>query len=287
MARKYYLWLILVLVLFAGVVWLAAGYWGGGGSLSSSFSGALATSGTRSSLTPEQAIVEFFKQSAFASLQTVAIAHEPAVARGVAGLNGAPPPPTGLTVHDLQTGSGLELQWSLSEDLTRSGVEVRRGESATALVSLVVLPPETESFQDSGLLAGHTYWYAVASQAGSMTSVLSEAVFGQPTDTTPPPPPLAVTLERLGSGSGFRLSWAPAEVSEPVKYRIFRADKADELGAVLAEGLAGVTYDDTTAMSGYIYWYRVVAVDEAGNQSPAVSTHPLTNHGPLLGAPKL
>ncbi len=233
---------------------------------------------------PQKLVLDFFARQDFLHLQLISLSREPAVVSAVAGTDGTPPSPTQVEIRDTQRGDSLRLSWTLPDDSSRTAVQVWRGDSAATLARSVTLPASATEFIDSGLTAGTTYWYKIVSVAGEVTSV-GEALSGRPTDTTPPPPPAAMSLERLLKGTGFSLSWTAPVVGEGLTYKVLRSDKANVAGQVLVSSLGVTTYDDGTAVAGTTYWYRVVAVDQAGNESVAVLAHPVIGRSPLLGVP--
>lgn len=234
--------------------------------------------------TPSESVVNFLTHSVLTDLQVIESGSEAVSVSGLAGSNGVPPPPQDLFIQDLRIGDSLRLAWTLPVDDSRSAIEVWRGNENNAQSLLATLPPDTRSFTDSSLKTGQVYEYALAVRSGEAVSAKGAVVSGFPTDTTPPSPPRSLILSRLAEGSGFRLSWLRAEISEPSTYRIWRSEKPDERGVMLAALVDGLSYDDTTAVSGAVYWYRVTAIDGAGNESAALRANGYRRSS-LLGSP--
>lgn len=284
--KNRFFWLVtLGVVLAAGLSWYAwsnDSWWREGRP---DFSFLRESKTEKSNINPSELVINFLAHSALTDLQITEVGTEMAQVNGLAGINGAPPAPSGLMVLDLKTGDSLRLTWSLPIDQSRTAVEVWRGSDSVNQSLLVSLPADTESFTDSSLKTGETYWYTVAVRSGEVLSVKSDAISASSSDITPPPPPRDVTLSRLSEGSGFRLNWVRAEISEPVTYRVWRSEKPEERGVMLAESIDGLTYDDAGATSGTTYWYRVTAVDNIGNESVISPLSSSLGHTPLLGSP--
>lgn len=236
---------------------------------------------------PSESVVNFLTHSTLTDLQIIDTGSATVFVTGLAGSDGAPPAPQGLVIKDLQTGDSLRLTWNLPVDASRTAVEVWRGGDSASLALFASLPPTAELFTDSSLKTGQVYWYALTARAGETVSAKSPAVSGNPTDTMAPSPPRELALSRLASGSGFHLSWTRAEISESVTYRVWRSEKPEERGVMLAASVDGLIYDDATAVSGTTYWYRVTAVDSAGNESVALPAGGKPGRSPLLGSPPL
>ncbi|MGE5392819.1 MAG: fibronectin type III domain-containing protein [Candidatus Saccharibacteria bacterium] len=86
-----------------------------------------------------------------------------------------------------------------------------------------------------------------------------------PADTTPPLAPASLKASALNTGAVY-LTW-----KNPVKdfkyTKIFRADRAQDKGALIANSLTSEAYVDSGVVLGKTYYYLVKAVDPAGNES--------------------
>ncbi len=85
-------------------------------------------------------------------------------------------------------------------------------------------------------------------------------------DTTPPAPPRITTTS--GEGGRALIEFSPAE-EEVKQFLVLRAGDPREPGLVLGDPLPGNArrFEDTEVAAGEAYWYRVVALDAAGNRS--------------------
>lgn len=246
---------------------------------------AISTEAVNKNSSARQAVLDFFKQPDFNDLKLVPVASKLPVASSIASLNGLPPAPFNFIVNDRHTGEALQLSWELPEDNSRTAVEVWRGDTAVSLSLLSTLLPEANTFVDTGLKRDQTYWYKVGVRASEALAFAGEALPGRPVDTTPPLPPKTIELQRVSQGSGFIIAWQPADINELVTYSIYRAEKAEELGIMLAQTINTLSFEDKTTVPGHRYWYRVVAVDAADNRSLPTLTNAMVGRAQLLGTP--
>jgi fibronectin type 3 domain-containing protein len=141
-------------------------------------------------------------------------------------------------------------------------------------------------YLDSGITFAKTYGYVVRSViAGSGIAVESndsKVVIVTPKDTFPPGAPqglvAAVLPGAVGRSQVVDLSWAINAEPDLAGYLVYRSEQSGEQpgeqkgerGTLLtAKPLPTPAYRDETVLSGHHYWYRVTAVDEAGNESEA------------------
>jgi len=93
-----------------------------------------------------------------------------------------------------------------------------------------------------------------------------------PKDIFPPAPPQSVVAAvLLGSSAGsyvVDLSWGINVETDLAGYRVYRSAGLGTRGELLTpELLLTPAFRDTSVQSGRSYWYRVTAVDRAGNES--------------------
>ena len=85
-------------------------------------------------------------------------------------------------------------------------------------------------------------------------------------DTTAPGRPANLTAD--GSLSGIKLDWDDNSEPDLAGYNVYRSDSADGEFTKLNNGpIESSEYDDTEATGGQPSYYRVKAVDKAGNES--------------------
>ena len=93
---------------------------------------------------------------------------------------------------------------------------------------------------------------------------------GNDEDTTPPSAPSA--LAGASEDGTVALEWSAPSDGDLDGYRVYRSTSSisDAGAATRASGdglVSGESYSDDEASNGTTYYYRVAAVDEAGNES--------------------
>ena len=141
---------------------------------------------------------------------------------------------------------------------------------------LILLAPAPEnSYHDTLFEFGKTYLYIVRSVAvaddGPVESDDSVPAVVSARDTFPPAAPqnaVAAVTTPPGGSPVVDLSWGINLENDLAGYRIYRSDRQDARGQLLATDLLlAPVYRDMSVQSGHRYWYTVTAVDRAGNES--------------------
>ncbi len=99
-------------------------------------------------------------------------------------------------------------------------------------------------------------------------------------DATPPPVPGAVTVH--GWERHFDVSWQPSHASDLLAYRIYRSWDGRTFEPIATQQRQWTRWEDFVGAPGRQAYYRVTAVDLAGNESapsPVAdgTTHPMTD----------
>lgn len=119
-----------------------------------------------------------------------------------------------------------------------------------------------------------TLGLSACGSAGSNT----EGEASDPPDSDPPPSdtnsPSAPSSLEAGAGDGvISLQWNAVSANDLDGYRVYRAQQPetsiDAMTEVTSSLLTTATFEDDTVANGTTYYYRVTAVDEAGNESAA------------------
>jgi hypothetical protein len=135
----------------------------------------------------------------------------------------------------------------------------------------------SNAYDDTNVAVGRTYRYVVRAVAKfgeqSVESLDSNDAIIAANDRFPPTTPqnlVAVIIPATnGQPSYVELSWSISAETDLAGYRVFRSNEPDTQGERLnVELLSAPTYRDVSAMTGQRYFYRVRAVDQAGNESP-------------------
>jgi hypothetical protein len=131
-------------------------------------------------------------------------------------------------------------------------------------------------YRDQRFDFGKTYVYLVrgviTASGNPLESSDSDPVVLTPVDTFPPGTPQEVTVAVLADpNTGLRevdLSWSINAEPDLAGYRVYRSERQDEQGQLMTpELLLSPAYRDTSVTTSHQYWYRVTAVDRAGNES--------------------
>lgn len=193
--------------------------------------------------------------------------------------NHRPPPPTGLTATSGDT--VVRLQWVTGGDLDH--YEVERSEDGVAFSKVADTP--TEAYEDTAVTNGVTYYYRVRTiddegLASVFTAIVS-ATPDPPADTVPPSVPSPLTATADADLPTVHLSWpASTDGGTPTSgldgYTVERSPNGATDWVILQSGLEDIAYNDTTANWSTQYWYRVKAIDIAGNASAYAVAGPIT-----------
>jgi predicted phage tail protein len=152
---------------------------------------------------------------------------------------------------------------------------VYRGETSGGEIFLTTLG-DVLTYTDIGLTNGQTYYYKV----GAVNSVGEGAPSNEVSATPATVPTLPVTLVAAPGNSQVVLTWsAPSSDggSSITAYKVYRGTMSG--GEVLLTTLGNVlTYTDPELTNGQIYYYKVSAVNSAGEgpQSVEVLAKPIT-----------
>ncbi|MFE1963354.1 PA14 domain-containing protein [Streptomyces sp. NPDC059479] len=192
----------------------------------------------------------------------VSFAYAPRTSAGVDKVK--PLTPTGLsTTYDKSTGR-TRTNWSKNKEMDLGGYRVYRRPKGTSFGTKPLATTTSTSYTDSTVPAtGETYYYEVRAydKAGNeSTGTVDQAV--TTVDRTAPAVPAGLTA--AAETDGLLIGWRG--VTGAVSYRVYRAVKAD--GVFAEAGTTNqVSYQDTSAVDGVTYYYRVTALDGAGNES--------------------
>jgi fibronectin type 3 domain-containing protein len=178
-----------------------------------------------------------------------------------AGVTLPPAPPTGLTATagDRQ----VTLAWAASA--TATSYNVKRSLSSNGPFTLVN-SITTVSYTDMALSNGTTYYYVVTAVSASGESANSTYVIATPL-SQPPPAPTGLAATTAAKKPQINLTWNLA--AGATSYILKRGTLSGGPYTVLKSGITtGTCTDNKQLKSGVTYYYVVVAVNAAGQQSP-------------------
>ncbi|MFB6817588.1 fibronectin type III domain-containing protein [Streptomyces sp. NPDC056347] len=202
--------------------------------------------------------------AAFTGTANIAFTYKPVI--GAAHDKTAPLVPAGLKAAYAAGTLKTTLSWTRNYELDLAGYRVYRRTGSTGAWSLLNSKPITGAkFTDAPPATGATYEYALRAldRSGNLSPLSSPARVVS-ADKTAPAAPVGVTATY--DGSGARLSWPP--VSGASSYEVQRSLAPKGPFSSIAAPTRSTVLTDADAAVGTTYYYRVRALDVAGNASP-------------------
>jgi hypothetical protein len=181
------------------------------------------------------------------------------------------PPGASARVYRVYRGEIESAQENPPQDLSKAKLK--------AQLELAGTSPSTD-FHDSHFEFGTRYLYTVRSVAQFGTDFVESAdsapAMVTPRDIFPPAAPtsleIAVVPATQQVPAYVELSWAISSEGDLAGYSVYRSDAEVAPGErVSAETLPSPTFRDISVLPGRRYYYRVSALDRAGNESPKSS----------------
>ncbi|MGW0710961.1 fibronectin type III domain-containing protein [Streptomyces sp. NPDC002643] len=170
--------------------------------------------------------------------------------------------PTGAAVSYDKTTRKAKVTWGKNKEMDLAGYRVyRRPEAGTTWTRLTTTT--ATSYTDTPPATGEAYAYEVRAydKAGNESAGTADRSVTT-VDRTAPAAPSGLTV--TSSDTGLRLDWNG--VAGAVSYRLYRA--ASENGVYTQVGSTDqLSYLDTSAAESVTSYYRVTALDAAGNES--------------------
>ena len=189
-----------------------------------------------------------------------------------------PPTPVTLFPPHERTQTSLLLAWSASFDVDFLHYRLLRSESpeVTASTGQVVVEHtsfDSNTFLDSGLTAGRTYYYRVevTNRTGSPSYSNEIRASTLDADVSGPVPPSSVFLSPIVdvSTSSVLLSWSMNEDEDFARYAVLASESPgitvdDAVVRVEFENRTLTSYEDTGLTEGTTTYYRILVVDADG-----------------------
>lgn len=212
----------------------------------------------------------------YLAVRTVSVQGDESALSNQARIVPLEPPPAPRQLRADARGDGIEISWEpqgpeiVGYNLYRRNARFRTFENPVAVPT-----EERTSYLDRTVQVGETYIYAITAVAQRQPLVESEVAEVREVDYrdrfAPPAPESAVAL---AEDDRVRLVWEGSEAPDLAGYLVWRQVGPDgDFRPVTPEPLGSTEYVDTDLESGVRYTYRVVAVDEVGNESdPAVAS---------------
>jgi hypothetical protein len=179
------------------------------------------------------------------------------------------------------TQQGIVVQWATPAVSSASASVVPAQASAIGLLiqrssdggnwqDLAVLPPGTTVYSDTSVLSGTRYRYRVQAldAAGNDSDFATMTASVRSMPVLPAAPTLGPVTTLAADSLG--LSWTIPSGSEVTAYRVERSSNAGGPFSAVAVTPAGAnSFSDTGLAPGTSYFYRVVALNDAGASPPS------------------
>ncbi len=162
--------------------------------------------------------------------------------------------PTNLTASAGDT--QVSLSWSAVSGAT--GYNVKRS-TTTGGPYTTVTSSVYNSYTDSSVTNGTTYYYVVSAVNAGGESGNSNEVSATPQVAVPAAP---TNLTATAGDSQVSLSWTASDTA--TSYNVKRASSTGGPYTSIANGITGTSYVDSTAVNGTTYYYVVSAVNAGG-----------------------
>ncbi|MER6673727.1 PA14 domain-containing protein [Streptomyces sp. NPDC000983] len=172
--------------------------------------------------------------------------------------------PAGATVsYDRATGRA-KLTWAKNAEMDLAGYRVYRRAKGGSYPATPLATTTSTSYTDATLpVTGAAYEYSVRAydRAGNESPGTAAPAVTTADRTAPAVPG---SLRTASVGDGLWVTWGTVEGA--ASYRVYRSASAD--GTYTRVGTStGDSHTDTTAVQDTTYYYRVTALDTAGNES--------------------
>lgn len=278
--------IILLLAIFlAGMVYLIIQvfYPGAAKSKLSLTSGAIAKRDLSFSRTFDQ---EIFLKKFFINSQKTNILELILPLVGVATDQAKPAPPQEIKVKNLGGGRQLLISWHLPPVCPQCRVAIYRATENSSQNQLLTDDIKNDYYIDSGVQHKLIYYYQLQTiTAQGQKSNFSLAIKAIPFDYLPPRPPTEVQVTDLQDGKGLKLSWVQPEEDDFNHVKIYRSETKGIKGEILVESVTTTSYLDSTILPDKIYYYTLVSVDQANNESLPVLTSTSGRDNPFFIPP--
>jgi hypothetical protein len=181
------------------------------------------------------------------------------------------PPGASTRAYRVYRGVAESGQVSPPQDLSQAKLKIP--------LELAGTSPSTE-FRDAQFAFGTPYVYTVRSVAQFGADLVessdSAPAFVTPRDTFPPAAPANLEITIIPATNQapayIELSWGISPEGDLAGYSVYRSDSEDAPGErISGEILPSPTFRDISVLPGRRYFYRVSALDRAGNESPKSS----------------
>ena len=207
---------------------------------------------------------------------------------GITVTSSAVPAAPVVKIGNSSTSGKPMLTWNAAEGAT--SYRIYRSTSKGSGYSLLGTTTAT-SYTNTGAKAGTTYYYRVKAVNDAGLSAYSNIVSGQSKAVTPK---LSAPVVKIGNSTASgkpMLTWNA--VSGATSYKVYRATSQNGTYSLLGT-VTTTSYTNTGAKAGTTYWYKVKAVNSAGESAysnivsgQATITTLTMGHSAASGKPQL
>ncbi|QJD83759.1 S-layer homology domain-containing protein [Cohnella herbarum] len=188
-------------------------------------------------------------------------------------VNQPPPAPQNLTAA--RSGGSVILNWDKVGGFTTYNVKRAEGSSNAYVTIASKVSGTTFTDTSAGFLKGYSYIVTAVNDGESESSNMAYVSRAEIVDITPitpqvpidraiiPPAPDNFIVEPH-SGK-VNLSWSP--VNNVTSYNVKRSNASDGTYETIGSKVSQTTFTDTTVENGKTYYYKITAVNSAGNES--------------------
>jgi fibronectin type 3 domain-containing protein len=172
------------------------------------------------------------------------------------------PPKSPAQVSAATGHARVELTWEAVSDA--ESYTVKRSLTNGGPYSVIAQSMTNQSYLDTELTNGLTYYYVITSVNEAGESEASEQISATPYQ-------LAAPGEVTAAASSGKVSLTWTAVNEAVSYAVKRSTSHDGPYVTLAAGIETTSYHDEGLTNGLTYYYVIVAVDKLGEEGIASS----------------
>jgi len=186
----------------------------------------------------------------------------------------APLPPQNIEFQ-IDNDKSVILKWEKPQSLDIQGYFVSRGYKSNKSVNLTPTSITSTTFRDKQKFnPGHTYYYHVSAIDLSFNQSKMSTIKVTIPDDKPPRAP--EYCDRIMTENGFvEVGWQPSMSLDVKHYQIFRWENNKKI-LLKTFGREPYGFIDSTVIKGVEYFYSVIAVDSADNQSSEIKCKPIT-----------
>ena len=165
----------------------------------------------------------------------------------------------------------VTLDWGQKTTPDLMGFYIYRGRTKEDFMRIVKLPVKDKNFQDEGyqnkgLVPGMTYFYGVSTVDTSYNESKRIWIRVDIPDDEPPATPVSIYARPTKNGK-VEVRWQAAHSWDVSGYRVYRGKDEEKSKLLIETGESTFSYIDREVKKGGKYYYYVVAIDKAKNES--------------------